>query len=635
MRPPFIVHWNFNHFLVVEGFGRRRVYLNDPATGPRTVSESDFDDAFTGIVLTFEPSAEFERAGAPRRIVTSLRARLVGAAPALAYIVGAGLLLAVPGLIVPSLFQVFVDDVLIHGMTSWMRPLLLALAATAVVAGGLTWLQQRHLLRLETKFALGTSSRFFWHLLRLPVTFFVQRYPGEVSTRVGLNDRIAYLLSGDFATTALGTCTVLFYVLLMSRYDAMLTTLAVTLTLLNIVVVKYSARQRVNLNRRLLQEQGKLMATTMGSLQSIETIKAMGMESATFARWSGHQARTLDVHQQLRVQTEVLAAAPPFLSAATNILILGIGGRRVMDGTLTIGTLMAFQALVLAFTTPLQRVIDVGNTVQEVSGQLDRLDDVLLTAVDDRVVLVSEVRPKLSGDVVLRNVSFGYHPLDPPLIDGLNLHLAPGSRVALIGASGSGKSTIAKLVSGLFQPWSGEILFDGRPRHELSQQQLGQSLTVCDQEIFLFEGTVRENLTLWDPTVSECDLTRATTDACIHDDIMLRSHGYTGAVDEDGRNFSGGQRQRLEIARALIGGPTILILDEATSALDPGTEQAVMENLQRRGCTCLLIAHRLSTIRDCDEIIVLDRGRIVQRGTHDAMKHARGPYAQLIALEAP
>ncbi len=634
MRPPMIVHWSFDHFLVVEGFGRSKVFLNDPATGPRTVTDAEFDRGFTGVVLTFEPGAAFERAGHGRGLLSALSARLVGAGFALAYIVIAGLLLAVPGLVVPAFLRVFVDEVLVKGLIGWMGPLVIAMLATAAASGALTALQQHYLVRLEMKFALSNSSKFFWHLLRLPISFFVQRYPGEIGTRVAINDRIAHLLSGEFASTALSACTVTFYLALMLRYDAALTAVAVTTTLLNVAVVKYSARLRITLSRRLLQDQGKLVATAMGGLQSIETLKSMGMESDFFGRWSGYQAKVLDVQQQLRLQTEVIAAVPPFLSAVSTILILGIGGSRVMDGLMTIGTLVAFQALVAAFTAPVQRLVDIGNTLHEIEGQLDRLDDVMRTGTDERAVVASEPGPKLSGEVALRNLAFGYDPLDPPIVQDFDLNLPSGSRVALVGASGSGKSTIARLVCGLHRPRTGEILFDGKPRNTLSHQQMSHSVAFVDQNIFLFEGTIRDNLTLWDDTISEVDVIRAATDACIHDEIMLRPHGYAARVEEGGRNFSGGQRQRLEIARALVGNPTMIVLDEATSALDPVTEKAVDDNLRRRGCTCLLIAHRLSTIRDCDEIVVLSRGRVVQRGTHSAMKDGAGPYANLIALEA-
>jgi NHLM bacteriocin system ABC transporter peptidase/ATP-binding protein len=640
VRPPMILHWNFNHFVVLEGIRKGRVHLNDPGTGPRTVSEEELDQAFTGVVLTFQPGPDFAKRGEPPRLVPALKSRLAGTRAALVFVLLAGLALAIPGLVVPVFSKVFLDSVLLEGRHEWLPPLLLAMGCAAVLLGALTWLQQSYLLRLETRMAVGGSSRFLWHVLRLPAEFFTQRFAGDISSRVAINDRVAQLLSRDLATNALGVLMIAFFAVLLFQYDAVLTLVGIAVVSLNVAALKYVSRRRVDGNRRLVQDQGKLLGTAIGGLQTIETLKATGGESDLFARWAGYQAKVVNGRQELERYTQMLDAVPALLSALNSALILGIGGVRVMNGGLSVGGLVAYQLLMAAFIAPVTRLVSLGGRLQMVEGDMNRLDDVLRYRVDPGAAgglddeMPAEGTPvKLAGRLELRNVSFGYSRLDPPLIAGLTLMLKPGSRVALVGGSGSGKSTLARLVTGLYQPWEGEILFDGRPRAAIPPAVLAGSLATVDQNVFLFEGTVRENLTLWDSTVPLPEVVAAAKDACIHEDVAARPGGYDSPVEEGGANWSGGQRQRLEIARALVGRPSILVLDEATSALDPTTESRIDESLRRRGCTCLLIAHRLSTIRDADEILVLDRGKVVQRGTHDELRAVEGPYSRLISSE--
>ena len=643
LQPPAILHWNFNHFVVLDGFGRKgRVHLNDPGMGPRVVSEEELDQAFTGVVLTFRPGPSFERRGEPPRLIPALRSRLAGSRMALAFVLLAGLALVVPGLVIPVFFKVFVDSVLLENRRDWLPPLLLGMAFAAVMAGALTWLQQSYLLRLETRMAVGGSSRFLWHVLRLPMEFFSQRFAGDISSRVAINDRVAQLLSRDLASNTLGVLMIVFFAAILFQYAAMLTLVGVGIVSLNVVALRYVSRKRVDGNRRLVQDQGKLVGTAIGGLQTIETLKATGGESDLFTRWAGYQAKVVNGRQELERYTQLLDAVPPLLTALNTALILGIGGLRVINGDLTLGGLVAFQLLMAAFIAPVNRLVSLGGRLQMVEGDMNRLDDVLRYRTDPSLgsgpremleALPDGIPVRLSGRLELHGVSFGYSRLDPPLIEGFDLTLAPGSRVALVGGSGSGKSTLARLVTGLYQPWSGEIFFDGRPRSEIPPEVLTHSLASVDQSIFLFEGTVRENLTLWDATIPLPEVVAAARDACIHEDIAARPGGYESPVEEGGANWSGGQRQRLEIARALVGRPSLLVLDEATSALDPTTEQKIDEALRRRGCTCLIIAHRLSTIRDADEIIVLERGKVVQRGTHDELKGIDGPYARLISAE--
>ena len=655
---PAIIHWNFNHFVVLEGFKKGRVYLNDPATGPTTISEAEFDQSFTGVVLTFEPGPDFTRGGERPSLLKALRRRLPGSGVALAYVLLAGLALVLPGIVTPAFNRVFVDQVLVRGLSEWVRPLLWFMGVAALLNAGLVLLQQHYLLRLESRLALDSSSKFFWHVLRLPVEFFTQRYAGEIGSRVGINDRVARLISGDLATTALGMLMIAFYGVILFQYDLVLTLVGVSMAALNMAALKYVSRRRTDLNQRMLQDRGKLMGTAMGGLQTIETLKASGSESDFFARWSGYQAKVVNASQQLGLQTQLLSAVPPLLMGLNTALILGLGGLRVIDGYLSMGMLIAFQSLMNAFITPVNKMVELGGTLQEVRGDMNRLDDVLRAKRDPSVTAGDEISAtgeantgegatadvteapaplrgavKLSGHLELRNVTFGYSRLEKPLIEKFNLTLRPGSRVALVGGSGCGKSTIARLVAGLYEPWEGEILFDGVPRGQVPRTLMTNSFAVVDQDICLFEDTIKDNLTLWDSTVAEADLVQAARDACIHDEVAARAGAYASVVAEGGRNYSGGQRQRMEIARALVASPTVLVLDEATSALDPATETVIDDNLRRRGCTCLIIAHRLSTIRDCDEIVVLDKGKIVQRGTHREMSALPGPYRDLIASE--
>jgi NHLM bacteriocin system ABC transporter peptidase/ATP-binding protein len=635
LRLPFVVFWNFNHFLVVEGIGRTKYYLNDPATGPRVVGTEEFNQAFTGVVLTFEKGAEFRPGGRNPSLVRALGQRLKRTQGALLYVLLASFALVIPGLVIPTFSRVFVDNYLVGHMTSWLKPLLLAMAAAAILRAALTHIQLSSLLRVENRLAVSTTGKFFWHILRLPMEFFSQRAPGELVARIEINDRVAALLSGDLAANTVNLVMVGFYVLLMFQYDIVLTLIGIVTAALNLGALRYVSRRRTDDNRRLLQDQGKLWGVTMSGLLMIETLKSTGSESDFFSRWSGNHAKVVNAQQQLGVSSQLLSTLPPMLSGINAALVLGIGGYRVMDGLLTLGMLVAFQSLMKSFIDPVNRLTDLGGKIQKTEGEMYRLDDVLRYRPDPHFSretqdgIDQEVTERLAGYVELRNVSFGYSRLEPVLIQDFSLKLKPGDRVAIVGSSGSGKSTIAKLVAGLYQPWQGEIIFDGQPRNSLSSELINNSLAMVDSEVFLFEGSIRENLTVWDQSISEPDLIQASKDARIHDDLVTRG-GYDYNIEELGRNFSGGQRQRMEIARALASNPRILILDEATAALDAKTEQLVDDAVRRRGCTCLIVAHRLSTIRDCDEIIVLERGKVVERGSHDELLMAAGPYSRLI-----
>jgi ATP-binding cassette, subfamily C, bacterial len=651
LNPPYIVFWQFNHFLIVEGFSEKRVYLNDPASGPRTISWEEFDEGYTGVVLVMKPGEEFHKGGNKPNALLSLRSRLATVAGALLYCTIAGFFLTLVKLLIPVFSQIFVDEILIQGRVHWLRPLLLAMAITAVFQGTLTLLQLRYLRRLKIKLAVGMSGSFLWHILRLPVGFYAQRFAGEISDRTRLNDQVAEVLSGQLATTVIDTAMIIFFVMVMFQYDEILTTMIVGFAAINILTLRWIYRKRVDANQRLMQDYGKAAGASIAGLQYIETIKASGVESDFFSRWSGYYAKAINSQQELGVTNQFLSVLPVLLTSLSSALLLVVGGWRVVEGHLSIGMLVAFQAIVTSFQEPVNNLVNFAGTLQELEGNIIRLDDVLNNPTDDSLAsnrdklllasqeknnsqTISVLTARLKGYIELKNISFGYSRLDPPLIENFSLSVKPGQRIALVGGSGSGKSTVAKLVSGLYEAWSGEIRLDGQLRQEIPHQILTSSIAMVEQDIFLFTGTVRDNLALWDTTVTEKNLRKACRDAAIDNVVNSLAGAYNSPLQEGGGNLSGGQRQRLEIARALANNPSILIMDEATSALDAETEKIIDGNLRRRGCTCLIVAHRLSTIRDCDEIIVLERGKVAQRGTHEELWQQEGVYSRLIKSEA-
>ena len=636
LKGPAILFWNFNHFVVLEGVGPKGCWINDPATGRRRVTWEEVDTSFSGIVLTFEETPAYTRGGERPSVRRALQQRLGGSEKALAFLVLCGLAMVGPGLVIPTFSRVFVDSVLIAHVDGWLRPLLIAMTMTLVLRLALGWLQQRYIRRLQTKLLVTTTTAFFEHVLHLPVEFFAQRYAGDIANRVGLNDQVALFLSRRLATAAINGVLIVFFAGLMLSYSVPLTLIGIAVVAIIIAVTRYVGSIQADGSKRLIQEQGKVAGVAMGGLTTIETLKASGGETDLFARWAGYVAKTVTISQQLERSTIGLSAIPALLNQMAFITILCVGGSLVMRGSMTMGELVAFQSLMVSFLAPVSYLSTMATEAQSMAGNLARLDDVLRYDADawslagEEDVVSAFAGERLRGEVELRNVTFGYSVLAPPLIENFSLHLMPGARVALVGGSGSGKSTLAKLISGLYPPWSGEILFDGQPLRTLPRTMFTSSVSVVDQDISMYQGTLRDNLTLWDRTVPESEVVHAAKDAMIHHEVAARPGGYGTGVQEGGTNFSGGQRQRLEIARALSNEPRVLILDEATSALDPLTEQRIEQHLRRRGCTCIVVAHRLSTIRDADEIIVLAKGKVVQRGTHDTlMADGDGTYARL------
>ncbi|MFF4744782.1 NHLP family bacteriocin export ABC transporter peptidase/permease/ATPase subunit [Streptomyces sp. NPDC047980] len=636
VRPPAILFWEFNHYVVHDGMGRRLgrrgVHINDPDKGRRFVSMEDFDTSFTGVVLVFEPGDGFRRGGRKPGVLRSVPARLRGTTGTLVAALLASLLLVAVGAALPALSRTYIDMYLVGRQTSLLGVLFASMAAMVALTAVLTGLQQANLLRGRVISSTLSSARFFRHLLRLPVTFFGQRSPADLVQRLQSNDAVAETLARDLTAFGVDGVVVVLYALLLWTYDPQLTVVGVLVALLNVVAMRIVVRLRATRTQKLRADSARLTNTSYTGIQLIETMKATGGENGYFRRWAGQHAITLEEQQRLGVPSAVLAVVAPTLATLNSALILWIGGLRAVEGHISIGLLVAFQALVTRFTAPITRLNGMASRIQDFAADVARLKDVENFPADG---LYTRPEPpastrRLRGHVTLENITFGYSPLDKPLLTGFSLSVGPGSQVALVGGSGSGKSTVSRLIAGLYSPWEGVIRIDGRRLDEIPRGALAASVSFVDQEVFLFEGTVRDNVALWDPSITDEAVVDALKDAQLYDVVARRPGGVHGRVEQDGRNFSGGQRQRLEIARALVRRPSVLVLDEVTSALDAETEQLIIDGLRRRGCACVVIAHRLSTVRDSDEIVVLDHGTVVERGRHEELVARGGAYAELV-----
>ena len=633
---PMIVHWEFNHFIVVNGFKGNKVYINDPARGSVVMPYEQFDEGYTGICLMFEPTENFEPSGKPKSVWKFAKKRLKGASVAVIFVTVTTLIGSVTGIIMSAFSRVFLDELLSGNNPDWLYPFITGLAGLSAVQLISAWIQAVYSLKINGKMAIVGSMTYMWKVLRLPMKFFSQRLAGDIQQRQNSNASIAGSLANTVAPLVLETGMLIFYLVVMIRYSLLLTAVGLSSLAGQVLVARYISKKRVNITRVMMRDSGKLAAATVGGIEMIETIKASGSENGFFEKWSGYQASVNTQNVRFMRVNTYLGLIPPVLSQLADTAVLIFGVYLCMTGEFTVGMVMAFQGFLGSFMSPAQSLISASQQFQELRTEMERVEDVMEYPTDvefDDKTDDSTDYAKLSGTVELKNVTFGYSKLAEPLIKDFSMKLNTGSRVAFVGASGCGKSTLAKLISGLYQPWEGEILFDGKPIRSISRRVLTSSVAVVDQDITLFEDTIENNIKMWDQTIEDFEMIMAARDAQIHADIMEREGGYDYRISENGRDFSGGQRQRLEIARVLAQEPSIIILDEATSALDAKTEYSVVNAINDRGITCIVIAHRLSTIRDCDEIIVFDKGNVVERGTHEELMALNGAYTKLVTSE--
>lgn len=634
LQPPCIIHWNFNHFVVFEGFKGKYAYINDPAMGRRKLAPEELDECFTGIVLTFARTDAFVKEKKKNTMMTFIRHRIEGQYSTLFKLIFVGVLLVFPGLLFPVLSQVFMDDVLVGGNTSWFSKLILFMCATLFLQGALTVYRNVVLARLQKKMVLLSAREFLHNMFRLPISFFDQRYIGDLSGRVSNNANVSVFLAGELAETVLNIFVAFFYLVLLLLYSPILTAIAVSTVIVNLIVVKITSDMLSNASIKLQQDSGKLAGAVCAGLSITSTLKASGAENEYIGRILGYNARTICTEQKLSKAQQVINAIPDAVKMLGDVLILIIGGMLVMNGEITVGMLIAFTTLFGSFSEPVDALVGFVKSIQTTKADINRVEDIMKYPLDDKFdqeITKKPVKTKLSGSVELRDISFGYSRLKEPNVSGFSFSIDCGSSIAFVGSSGCGKSTVSKIVSGLYKPWEGALLFDGIPVEEIPNEVLNASVSTVSQNITLFSGTIRENLTMWNSSISESDMIAAAKDACIHDIISQKPGAYDYHLTEGATNLSGGQRQRLEIARALTTNPTVLIMDEATSALDPVVEKQIMDNIKRRGCTCVIVAHRLSAIRDCDQIIVMNRGKIVQRGSHEELAGVEGHYQRFIS----
>ncbi len=629
---PAIVHWAFNHFLIVERWSPHFVDVVDPASGRKRLTAEEFDEGFTGVVITLEPGEHFVRRTTPTTQITVrmyVKQYIKQAPKVLFQIIGASLLLQVFGLAVPVLTKVLVDQVIPFDLTNTLT--LLGVGMLVLLLSQMVTMQLRTslLVYLQARIDTQITPNFFEHMLMLPQRFFEQRSNGDILARVTSITVIRDIVSSHLISTLLDGSLIVVYFLILLSQSLTFSFLVLIIGLLQVALLLATNPAIRMLANRELAAIGKSQGYTTEVLTGIATIKAAGAEQRAFERWSNLFFDQLNISVRHNYLTATIGTFMATLSTLAPMLLLWVGAIQVLNGTMEVGTMLALNALAGIFLAPLVSLVSTGQELQVVRAHLERIADVVEAETEQDIQQVQPA-PRLTGRISLEHVSFRYDPNASDVLKDITVHIEPGQKVAIVGRTGSGKSTLGKLLLGLCLPTDGEILYDGIPLRTLNFQEVRAQFGVVTQDSTIFSGSIRQNITFNDPDLGMEDIIETALAAALHDDIMEMPMEYETFVSEGGSALSGGQRQRLAIARALAHTPVILLLDEATSALDVITERIVEQNLKALACTQIIIAHRLSTIHNADTILVLDQGAIVEQGSHRELLAKGGYYARLI-----